>query len=256
MIPRRTALRLGVAVSAVALSGRGTARAADALSIGPDAVTIDNLVVARTIRTQSLSVAGDATLQKTLTVAGADSAKSLRVSPITAGANMLDVQAAARTKLEVPESNAGTPKWAGDHPTGLALYVTADSNDAGGLVEFRHSNGTQGIGFGYNTIYATGPHPNQPLRLKARGTGRVEVVQEGWHRVGAGHFKNDWGELWNDDLDFAAPEYFKDSLGIVHLRGCINGGNPSEDDSKGTMFTLPEGYRPEYRTAYSVWAGT
>ena len=52
----------------------------------------------------------------------------------------LDVQADPRT---------------GTHPTNRILYVTGDSQEADGI-EFRHSNGTQGIGFGYNTIYATG----------------------------------------------------------------------------------------------------
>jgi hypothetical protein len=53
MIARRNALRLGLAASAVALSGRGTARAADALTIGPNGVNIDNLQVAK-----SLTVSG------------------------------------------------------------------------------------------------------------------------------------------------------------------------------------------------------
>jgi len=36
------------------------------------------------------------------------------------------------------------------------LYVTGDFGQDADGVEFRHSNGTQGIGFGFNTIYATG----------------------------------------------------------------------------------------------------
>jgi hypothetical protein len=62
------------------------------------------------------------------------------------------------------------------HPKGLALYVTAKTDDGGkGIAEFRHSNGSQGIGFGYNTIYTTGPVPDQSLILKARGTGSVVI---------------------------------------------------------------------------------
>jgi hypothetical protein len=57
------------------------------------------------------------------------------------------------------------------------LYVTGDlgSNDNG--VEFRHSNQSQGIGFGYNTIYATGYGSGigQDLSLKAFGTGTVRL---------------------------------------------------------------------------------
>ncbi len=117
---------------------------------------------------------GDATLGKSLTVAGGVATQK------TAGANTLDVQKAERTIYDAPKAN---PPWKGEHPTGLALYVTATSGEADKLVEFRHSNGTQGIGFGYNTIYATGPYPDQPLRLKAFGNGRVEVVHPGQKTV-------------------------------------------------------------------------
>ena len=47
--------------------------------------------------------------------------------------------------------------------------------DAGGH-EFRHANRTQGIGLGYNTIYATGSNADQDLGLKARGAGKVRVT--------------------------------------------------------------------------------
>src|SRR6185436_10145973 len=56
-----------------------------------------------------------------------------------------------------------------------SLYVTGDFTQDNG-VEFRHSNGTQGIGFGYNTIYATGGNANQDLGLKPRGNGRVNIL--------------------------------------------------------------------------------
>ncbi|HEY4899323.1 MAG TPA: hypothetical protein VIH91_00760 [Terriglobales bacterium] len=72
----------------------------------------------------------------------------------------LDVQANPRT---------------GTHPTNRIMYVTGDSQEADGI-EFRHSNGTQGIGFGYNTIYATGTNASQDLKLAARGTGDVIVT--------------------------------------------------------------------------------
>jgi hypothetical protein len=72
----------------------------------------------------------------------------------------LDIQQASRT---------------GVHPQNIpGLYVTGDFGDAAGI-EFRHTNGTQGIGFGYNTIYATGGNANQNLNLKPRGAGQVSV---------------------------------------------------------------------------------
>lgn len=63
----------------------------------------------------------------------------------------------------------------GTHPTGRHLYVTGDTGEADGI-EFRHSNGSQGIGFGYNTIYATGTNADQDLKLAARGNGHVVVT--------------------------------------------------------------------------------
>ncbi|MBZ5555976.1 MAG: hypothetical protein LAO77_01745 [Acidobacteriia bacterium] len=59
-------------------------------------------------------------------------------------------------------------------PSVMGLYVTGDFEPARG-VEFRHSNGTQGIGFGYNTIYATGANGEQELNLSPRGNSPVNV---------------------------------------------------------------------------------
>ena len=64
----------------------------------------------------------------------------------------------------------------GTHPTAVkGLYITGDFNADNDGVEFRHSSGTQGIGFGFNTIYAAGSNPNQDLGLKPKGTGEVKV---------------------------------------------------------------------------------
>jgi hypothetical protein len=74
----------------------------------------------------------------------------------------LDIASAART---------------GTHPTAVkGLYITGDFNSDNDGVEFRHSNGTQGIGFGFNTIYAAGSNANQDLGLKPKGTGEVKVA--------------------------------------------------------------------------------
>jgi hypothetical protein len=64
----------------------------------------------------------------------------------------------------------------GTHPAAVkGLYVTADFGADSDGVEFRHSDGKQGIGFGYNTIYAAGSNANQDLSLKPRGTGMVKI---------------------------------------------------------------------------------
>jgi len=74
-----------------------------------------------------------------------------------------------KAKLDVQQGTR-----TGNHPAVNGLYVTGDfAPDSG--VEFRHSNGTQGIGFGYNTIYATGSDGIQHLNLKPKGMGNVNV---------------------------------------------------------------------------------
>jgi hypothetical protein len=78
---------------------------------------------------------------------------------VAAGTNGLDVlYAAARS---------------GSHATSRPLYVTGDIGADSTGSEFRHYNGTQGIGIGYNTIYASGSNANQDLGLLARGAASV-----------------------------------------------------------------------------------
>ncbi|WP_400190417.1 glycine-rich protein [Hymenobacter sp. B81] len=74
--------------------------------------------------------------------------------------NRLDVQSVGRS---------------GSHATSRTLYVTGDFNEAGGGPEFRHSNGTQGIGLGYNSLYGAGSNPNQHLNLLPKGNGGVGI---------------------------------------------------------------------------------
>jgi hypothetical protein len=52
----------------------------------------------------------------------------------------------------------------------MAFYVTTDIGWAGPGPEIRHSNQSQGIGFGYQTIYATGYNSNQEINIISRGT--------------------------------------------------------------------------------------
>jgi hypothetical protein len=61
---------------------------------------------------------------------------------------------------------------------GKALTITTLMNDGvsnNGGIEFRHDNQSQGIGFGYNTIYATGSNA-QTLNLKGYAGGIVNVI--------------------------------------------------------------------------------
>lgn len=62
--------------------------------------------------------------------------------------------------------------------SGKSLVVTGSWGDGltnNGGVEFRHDNQSQGIGFGFNTVYATGTNADQDLNLKARGNGVIRA---------------------------------------------------------------------------------
>jgi hypothetical protein len=68
------------------------------------------------------------------------------------------------------------PTAAGATANGKGLFVSAGMGsgaEADGGIEFRHDNLTQGIGFGFNTIYATGSNSNQDLTIQSRGKGSV-----------------------------------------------------------------------------------
>ncbi|HEY7558579.1 MAG TPA: hypothetical protein VIH18_27630 [Candidatus Binatia bacterium] len=79
---------------------------------------------------------------------------------------------APKAQLDIQQGARTSPT---NHPDSLnGLYITGDLGADTGI-EFRHNNGSQGIGFGYNTIYATGNNSNQDLNLKPRGTGKVTV---------------------------------------------------------------------------------
>jgi uncharacterized protein (DUF433 family) len=81
----------------------------------------------------------------------------------------------------------------------------------------------------------------------------LTVTQESWHAVT--DFKNNWQNL--TDLSkaegYAPAGFFKDSLGIVHLRGIVTHG--LIDWGKGVIFILPTDYRPECRSAHTVALG-
>ena len=83
---------------------------------------------------------------------------------------------------------------------------------------------------------------------------RVESLQgtpEDWYLVGTTNdfgvtFENSWANVGGATDPPAS--FFKDKMGIVHLRGRIDSGS-----SGTTAFTLPVGYRPEYLTSQLVY---
>ncbi len=83
-------------------------------------------------------------------------------------------------------------------------------------------------------------------RLEVNGSlavykGLTTLHQEAWK---APTFKNGWK---NYSSTYNPAGYFKDSMGIVHLRGLVKDGN------SGVIFTLPAGYRPGYRELNAVF---
>ncbi len=70
--------------------------------------------------------------------------------------------------------------------------------------------------------------------------GAASVAQEAWI---APTFKGSWA---NYSPSYNNAGYFKDSMGVVHLRGTVKNGSQ-------TIFTLPPGYRPPRREDFVVW---
>ena len=71
----------------------------------------------------------------------------------------------------------------GTHATGLPFYATGNVLSAASGFEFRHDNGTQGIGLGYNTIYATGSNAAQDLGLASRSLGNLNFSTNALQRM-------------------------------------------------------------------------
>ena len=68
------------------------------------------------------------------------------------------------------------------------------------------------------------------------------VIGENWQFV---TFKNSWTDYAGD-----VGRYYKDAIGTVHLRARVANGAAIPS----TVFTLPEGYRPEYTLYFPVVA--
>jgi len=79
----------------------------------------------------------------------------------------------------------------------------------------------------------------------ARGQANKQIKKrvltaEPYHRVGAPGepgFQNGWVN-YTGQPNFATAAFYKDRLGVVHLRGSVDGG------TNNAIFTLPPGYRP------------
>lgn len=68
---------------------------------------------------------------------------------------------------------------------------------------------------------------------------------QGWTAV---TFQNSWV---NYDGNYNQCAYLRDPAGFVHLRGLVKTGTI---DGSASIFTLPVGYRPQYRELHSTFS--
>jgi hypothetical protein len=85
-------------------------------------------------------------------------------------------------------------------------------------------------------------------RFVVRG-GSGTIDQEAWRDPAPGDFRDGWR---NYAGGFHHAGYFKDSMGIVHLKGLVTGGTVGDNS---TIFILPTEYRPSHRVLYTVNTG-
>jgi len=119
------------------------------------------------------------------------------------------------------------------------LYVTATANPGGynknAIAEFRHTNQTQGIGIGYNTIYAAGTNANQDVNIIPKGSGKVTISKKHhFHENGTAHHR---GSVVADEHSHTKRNSY--------IKGDIvkNGGNNwifhTPDDKRHTLYIAP-----------------
>lgn len=112
-----------------------------------------------------------------LLLTGKDAASVPKLSFIADVTNIRGNVGIGLTVNPIAELDIAQVARSGAHPAAVkGLYITGDFGPDADGIEFRHSNATQGIGFGYNTIYAAGSNANQELQLKAKGAGNVRLL--------------------------------------------------------------------------------
>jgi hypothetical protein len=86
-------------------------------------------------------------------------------------------------------------------------------------------------------------------RLEVKG-GLTILQQEPWRAAELAEGYQEFGG------DYNPVQYFRDSLGIVHLRGTLRSSAPVGVMEAGVLFTVPAGYRPEFIENHLACAGT
>lgn len=206
---------------------------------------------------------------------GAIGANQLAASAV--GTGQLANGAVTLDKLNTAVSTAFLPV-SGGTITGGDLTLKATANDAGDIVFQDSANRQKGriwsnpasnvaglfLSSGDNaadiSIDQDGKvgigTSNPSAKLHVSG-GETALEQEGWTTP---VFQNGWS---NYGSGYNVAGFFKDSLGVVHLRGLVkNAGIAAipREQPNGVIFTLPEGYRPAGRELHPSitgpdWAG-
>lgn len=84
---------------------------------------------------------------------------------------------------------------------------------------------------------------NLHIKKDLRVTGKIigEISQKSWFQA---TLENGWK---NYNTGHSEASYFKDSCGLIHLKGLVKDGLEEKDKP---IFTLPEGYRPSRRAIF------
>lgn len=135
------------------------------------------------------------------------------------GTNALDQSAAGNYALLQAVSS-------GDSPGRTYLNSPVD-------IRFRINNADRMILANDGNVGIGTTNPSEKLVVSG---GLTVLQQEGWQNVS---FQNGWQ---NYGGTFNTAGYFKDSQGVVHLKGLVRNGAIGT-----TIFTLPTGYRPAGR---------
>lgn len=87
-----------------------------------------------------------------------------------------------KNQVIIQTANTSIAPIVGSKPLVVTGNITNGTNDQSNGIEFRHDNLSQGIGFGFNGIYATGSNQDQDLNLSPRGAGWVKALGTLWVR--------------------------------------------------------------------------
>lgn len=135
-----------------------------------------------------------------------------------------------QAKLEV----SGILQATKDNQNLIALHIksTFDNKNKAAVQQngLIVENGNVGIG-------TTTPN----AKFEVRG-GLTKLQQEDWQNIPL-------PPGYTPDSDFTRASYFKDSFGIVHFRGVITW----HISNSRSLFTLPDGYRPQASSSQTVW---